>query len=82
MGKALKQCTAFIVGNLGFFKCKCMPFGLCNAPARFQTLMQNCLGGLNLMYCSIYLDNVMVFLKMEEEHVQCLHVVFASGNTT
>ena len=71
-----KQYTAFIVGNLGFFECECMPFGPCNATAIFQRLMQNCQGELNLMYSLMYLDNVMVFSKVEEEHVECLHVVF------
>ena len=53
-----------------------MPYGLCNAPATFQRLMQNYLGELNLTYCLIYLDDVIVFSKMEEEHLHCLHVVF------
>ena len=53
-----------------------MPFGLCSAPATFQRLMQNCLGELNLTYCLIYLDDVIVFSKTEEEHLQHLHVVF------
>ena len=43
MDEALKQYTAFNVGNLGFFKYNRMPFGLCNALATFQQLMQNCL---------------------------------------
>ena len=30
MDKSSKQYTAFTVGNLGFFKCNCMPFGLYN----------------------------------------------------
>ena len=42
MDEVSKQYTAFIVGNLGFFKCDRLPFGLCNALATFQWLMQNC----------------------------------------
>ena len=74
--EALKQYTAFMVGNLGFFKCNHMPFGLCNVLATFQRLMQNCLGKLNLIYCLIYLDNIIIFSQMAEEHLHRLHVVF------
>ena len=76
MEEALKQYTTFTVGTLGFFKCDCMPFGLCNVPAMFQRLMQNCLSELNLIYCLIYLDNIIVFSQMVEEHLHRLHVVF------
>ena len=75
MDEASKQYTAFTVGNLGFFKCNRMSFGLCNAPATFQWLMQNCMGELNLIYCLIYLDDLM-FSRMEEEHLHQLHVIF------
>ena len=74
--EALKQYTTFTVGNLGFFKCDRMPFGLCNAPATFQWLMQNCMGELNFIYCLIYLDDLIVFLKTAEEHLHQLHAVF------
>ena len=76
MDEASKQYTTFTVGNKGFLECECMPFRLCNAPATFQRLMQNCLGELNLTYCLIYLDDVIIFSKMEEEHLHCLRVVF------
>ena len=69
MEEVLKQYTAFTVGNLGFFKCNCMPFGLCNMPVTFQQVMQNCLGALNLIYCLIYLDNLIMFLQTAEEHL-------------
>ena len=68
--------TAFTVGNLGFYEFTRMPFGLCNAPATFQRLMQNTLGELSLTYCIIYLNDVIVFRHMEEEHLECLRVVF------
>ena len=68
--------TAFTVGNLGFFECNHMPFGLCNALATFQWLMQNCLGKPNLIYCLIYLDDLNMFSQTMEEHLHQLHVVF------
>ena len=71
-----QQYTAFMVGNLGFYEFTRMPFGLCNAPVTFQCLMQNTVGELNFTYCMIYLDDVTVFGCMEEEHLECLRVVF------
>ena len=76
MDEVSKQYTTFTVGNLGFFECDRMPLGLCNAPANFQQLMQNCMGELNLIYCLIYLDDLIVFSRMEEEHLHQLHVMF------
>ena len=76
MDESPKQYTTFTFVNLGSFECDCMPFGLCNAPTTFQQLMQNCLGELNLIYCLIYLDNIVIFLHTAEEHLHHLHVVF------
>ena len=76
MEEASKQYTTFTVGNLGFFKCTRMPFGLCNALATFQQIMQNRLGKLNLIYCLIYLDDLIVFSQTAEEHLHHLCVVF------
>ena len=71
-----QQYTTFTMGNLGFYEFTCMPPGLYNAPTTFQCLMQNTLGELNLTYCNIYLDDVIVFGCSEEEHLEHLHVVF------
>ena len=53
-----------------------MPYGLCNVPATFQRLMQNCLGELNLTYALIYLDDVIVYSRTEEEHLTRLRAIF------
>ena len=76
MAPESQQYTAFTVGNLGFYEFTRMPFGLCNAPATFQHLMQNTLGKLNLTYCMIYLDDVVIFGHTEEEHLEHLCIVF------
>ena len=76
MAEELKQFTAFTLGSMGLFECDRMPFSLCNAPATFQRLMQNCLGELNLTYCLIYLDDVIVYSKTPEEHLQRVQVIF------
>jgi len=70
-----KKYTAFTVGNLGFYEFERMPFGLTNAPATFQRLMTNCLGELNLTYCMIYLDDIIVYARTFEEHLHRLEVV-------
>ena len=70
MDKESKQYTAFTLGSVGLYECESMPFRLCNAPPTFQRLMQNCLGELNLTYCLIYLDDMIVFSEMSEEHLQ------------
>ena len=71
-----QQYTAFTLGNLGFYEFTCMPFGLCNVPATSRHLMQNMLGELNLTYCVIYLVDVIVFGHTEEEHLECLCIMF------
>ena len=71
-----QQYTAFTMGNLGFCEFTCMLFRLCNTPATFQHLMQNTLGELNLTYCVIYLNDIIVFGHMEEKHLEHLCVVF------
>ena len=75
MAKNSQQYTTFTVGSMGVYEFLRMLYRLCNAPATFQRLMQNCLGELNLSYALIYLDDVIVFWT-EEEHLHCLPVVF------
>ena len=64
--------TAFQAGTLGFFEFNRMPFGLCNAPATFQRLMDGCMGDMNLRHCLIYLDDIVVFSSTFVEHIERL----------
>ena len=76
MDEASKQYTASTLGSMGLYECESMPFGLCNALPTFQRLMLNCLGELNLTYCLIYLDDVIILSQTEEEHLERMRVVF------
>ena len=76
MAEESKQYTAFTLGSMVLYECESMLFGLCNAPPTFQRLMQNCLGELNLTYCLIYLDDVIVFSDTPDEHLWRMRVVF------
>ena len=50
-----------------------MPFGLINAPAVFQHLIQEVLEGLNPEggpdFVSAYIDDILVFSRTLEEHM-------------
>jgi transposase InsO family protein len=70
-----KQRTAFTVGPLGFFEYNRMPFGLSNAPATYQRLMERCLEGLHLKMCLVYLDDLIIFSRTYEEHIERLDKV-------
>ena len=76
MDEESKQYTAFTLGSMGLYERKSMPLWLCSTPPTFQRLMLNCLGELNLTYCLIYLDDVIIFSQTEEEHLERMHVVF------
>ena len=67
--------TAFIC-HPGMYRYRMMPFGLCNAGATFQRLMDVIMSGLNLNICLIYLDDIITFSKTIEEHLERLVRVF------
>ena len=54
---------------------KVMPFGLQNAPPTFQRAMSLALDGCD--HCAVvYIDDILIFSKTREEHLQHLRLVF------
>ena len=76
MDEESKPLTVFTMELLGFYECKRMPFGLLNAPAISQKLMETFLEDLNLHCCIIYLDNIVIFSMDLASHFERLEAVF------
>ena len=73
LGKDSRAKTAFVM-PFGKYKFLMVPFGLAQAPAYFQLLMNQVLEGLT--YAMTYLDDVIIFSNSEEEHLLHLEEVF------
>lgn len=61
--------TAFRT-RYGHFEYLVLPFGLVNAPATFQTYINNALAGLVDTICIVYLDDILIFSEKPEDHQQ------------
>lgn len=69
-----KEKTAFVTPD-GLYQFRVMPFGLCNAPATFERMMDTLLRGLRWTACLCYLDDVVVFASTFEQHLSRLTLV-------
>ncbi|XDV39819.1 hypothetical protein PO909_009005 [Leuciscus waleckii] len=72
-----REKTAFTT-PFGLYEWDRMPFGLCNAPATFQRLMQRCLGSQLMDTTLVYLDDVIVYSPDFKSHLEHLEQVFRS----
>ena len=70
-----REKTAFCTQE-GLFEFNVMPFGLCNAPATFQCLMDCILAGLQWSSCLVYIDDIIIVGRSFEEHLHHLQQVF------
>ena len=75
MDEESKSLTAFTVGPLGFYECDRMPFGLIKTPTTFQLLMETCLEDLNLNWCIIYVDVIVIFSTDPASHLKRLEAM-------
>ena len=71
-----KEKTAFATPRGGLYQYKVMPFGLCNAPATFQRIIEKALTGLQWNIVVLYLDDLIIFAKSFEETLENLNTVF------
>ena len=76
MNPADKEKTAFSTPRGGLYQYVTMPFGLCNAGATFQRIIETALRGLQWHILVLYLDDIIVFSKTFEEHLVNLQKVF------
>lgn len=68
------EISAFVTPDY-FLQYTVMAFGMCNAPATFQRLVNTVLRGVS--HCNAYLDDLIVHTSTWEEHMATLTQVFA-----
>jgi len=67
--------TAFVTRK-GQWRFKVLSFGLANAPSQFARIMELVMSGLTYDVCLLYLDDILVFSKIFDEHLDRLPTVF------
>jgi hypothetical protein len=55
---------------MGHFEYQVMPFGLSNAPAVFQSLVNDVLRDMIGLFVFVYLDDILIFSKELSSHIQ------------
>ena len=74
LGKSSRAKTTFVM-PFGKYKFLMVPFGLAQAPAYFQLLMNKVLKGLK--FAMTYLDDIIIFSQDELQHLEHLEIVFS-----
>jgi len=72
MDPASEELTTFRT-RYGTYKCKVLPFGLTNGPATYQRYMNSILLDYLDDFCTVYLDDILIYSDNEAEHE--LHVM-------
>ena len=74
LGKSSRAKTAFVM-PFGKYKFLMVPFGLAQAPAYFQLLMNKVLNGLK--FAMTYLGDIIIFSENESQHLEHLETIFS-----
>ena len=72
--ETVKPKSAFILSSLGKYQFNRVPFGLAQAPAYFQKLINDMLRGCN--FAMGYLDDIIIYSRSEQEHLEHLEEIF------
>ncbi len=67
--KESDQCKTAFSTHLGHYEYKKMPFGLKNAPATFQRIMNECLREYISKECFVYLDDIVIYSSTFSKHL-------------
>ena len=70
-----KQKTAYSTIS-GRWEYNVLPMGITNAPAAFQRSMEIVMAGITWKFCIVYIDDIIIYSKTFEEHLQHLQLVF------
>ena len=70
------RCKTAFATHSGLFRFRVMPFGLCNAPATFEWMLDRVLQGLRLSRCLVYLDDIISFGTTFDDALDNLTLIF------
>jgi hypothetical protein len=74
MDPDLEEYTTFRT-RYSIYKCKVLPFGLCNGPATYQRYMNNVLIEYLDNFCIAYLDDILIYSKDKVTHTHHIQKV-------
>ena len=72
--ESAKPKSAFIISSLVKYQFNRVPFGLAQAPAYFQKLINDVLRGCN--FAMGYLDDIIIYSRNDKEHLEHLEEIF------
>jgi hypothetical protein len=72
-----RNIPSFITPHLGSYRFRRMPFALAGSGFTFQRVMDRVMQGAAMNYCAAFLDDIVIYSDLIEEHVRQLDDVFS-----